>query len=147
MGKVTTIKGNLFTAPEGSILLHACNTKGIWGAGIAKEFSKRFPNSWRVCKAKCVTEGSALRGTCLLVPSGKYVVGCLFTSRDIGRHVDPDHLILDATRLAISDLIKQNTKKLPMHMCKINAGLFGVPWSDTKKILKEFDAEFIVYDF
>lgn len=147
MGNVTTIKGNLFDAPKGAILIHACNTKGIWGAGIAREFAKRFPNAWRVCKAKCVTEGSTLRGQCLLVKSGTYTVGCLFTSRGIGWNKDPNHLILDATRLAIADLVLQNVDKKPMHMCKINAGLFGVPWSDTKKILKEFDAEFVVYDF
>lgn len=147
MGNIITIKGDLFTAPKGSILLHACNTKGIWGAGIARQFAKRFPNAWRVYRAKCVNEGSKLRGTCLLIPSGAYVVGCLFTSRDLGYRVDPPHLILDATRLAIADLIRQNDKNTPMHMCKINSNLFNVPWSDTKSVLKEFDKEFVVYDF
>lgn len=98
-------------------------------------------------KAMCVTEGASLRGKCLLIPSGAYVVGCLFTSRGYGGHLDGDHLILDATRLALAHLILQNDTNRPMHMCKINSGLFGVPWKDTKKILKEFDREFVVYDY
>jgi ADP-ribose 1''-phosphate phosphatase len=147
MGKVSTIKGNLFNAPKGSIIIHACNTKGVWGSGIAKEFHKRFPSAYNIYRAKCITEGSSLRGKCLLIPAGAHIVGCLFTSRDYAAHVDPPHLILDATRLAIADLIRQNDKKIPMHMCKINSNLFKVPWADTKKILKEFDEEFTVYDY
>lgn len=147
MDKITTIKGNLFMAPKGSILLHACNTKGIWGAGIAAQFAKRFPGAHQVYRRSCLAKGSELLGTCLLIKCTDYTVGCLFTSRDIGYRVDKPVLILAATRLAIADLIRQNDQNTPMHMCKINSRLFNVPWSDTKKVLKEFDKEFVVYDF
>jgi|ERR1700677_4174250 len=147
MGKITTVKDNLFNAPKGSIIIHACNTKGMWGSGIAKEFAKRYPRSYACYTEVCKNQGPALIGTCLLIPGGDYTIGCLFTSKNYGQFVDSPDKILAATRTAIADLIKQNTNNLPMHICKINSGLFRVPWSDTKKILKEFDKDFVVYDY
>lgn len=76
------------------------------------------------------------------------MIGCLFTSKGYGRNVGTEQSILENTRLAVEDLIKQNTGKLPLHMCKINSGLFGVDWNKTKGILKEFkDQQFTVYDY
>src|ERR1035437_5213323 len=147
MSKVTTIKGNLFDAPEGSIIIHVCTTKGVWGYGIAKEFAKRFPKARDIYAQTCRQPGPSLTGKCLLIPAGSHVIGCLFTSKNYGQFVDSPARILTATRLAIAHLILQNEGKLPMHMCKINAGLFNVPWPKTKAILKDADVEFVVYDF
>jgi ADP-ribose 1''-phosphate phosphatase len=150
MGKVTTIKGSLFDAPKGSIIIHACNTKGVWGSGIAAAFAKMFPYARSEYATICRERGASLIGTCLLIPTmerGGYIVGCLFTSKNYGRHVDTPDKILKATKTAIDDLIKQNIEKRPMHMCKINSGLFRVPWGDTKKILKDSGVEFTVYDY
>lgn len=147
MSKITTIKGNLFDAPKGSILIHACNCKGVWGSGIAKQFAKRFPKAYEVYAQECKDKGSSLLGKCLLIPTGSYVVGCLFTSKNYGQFVDKPDNILIATRLAIAHMILQNEQDLPFHTCKINSGLFNVPWKDTKKILKETEKDFVIYDF
>lgn len=147
MSNVVTIRGNLFSAPEGSILIHACNCRGKWGKGIAKEFAKRFPRSQEIYFRACQEKGSSLLGTAILIDQGKYTIGCLFTSRGYKEYTDSPPEILLATRSAITDMIRQNTKLLPMHMCKINSGLFRVDWSDTKKILKEFEQQFTVYDY
>lgn len=148
MGSVTTIKGSLFDAPKGTIIIHACNTKGSWGAGIAREFARRFPKAYETYHEICLKEGHLLLGRCLLIPDKSgYVIGCLFTSKGYGRYAGTPANILLATRLAIADLILQNPAKLPMHMCKINSGLFRVPWDDSKAILKDSGQEFTVYDF
>ena len=147
MGKVTTIKGDLFNAPKGSIIIHACNTQGAWGAGIAKDFAKRFPKARDLYSWYCKEYGPSLLGTCLLLPAGDHTIGCLFTSKSFGRFVDKPDRILASTKLAITDLIRQYVLKKPLHTCKINSGMFGVPWSDTKDILKESEADFVVYDF
>jgi len=39
----TEVVGNLLTAPHGAILVHACNTLGSWGAGIALAFRGKYP--------------------------------------------------------------------------------------------------------
>lgn len=147
MSKVTTIKGNLFNAPKGSIIIHACNTKGVWGSGIAKEFAKRFPKARDIYHQACMEKGSSLIGTCLLIPAGDYTIGCLFTSKNYGTYVDSPDKILENTLNAVAHMIALNEEDKPMHMCKINAGLFKVPWQDTKKILKGFDIPFTVYDY
>lgn len=144
---IVTIKGSLFDAPKGSIIIHACNTKGVWGSGIAKAFAKLFPRARDVYSAVCQAEGSKRLGTCLLIPAGSHTIGCLFTSKSFGQHVDSPQNILKATKTAIDDLIAQNTDNKPMYMCKINSGLFRVPWKDTKAILKESGASFTVYDY
>jgi ADP-ribose 1''-phosphate phosphatase len=147
MGKVTTVKGNLFDAPKGSILLHACNCRGMWGSGIAKEFAKRFPEAYVQYKERCETYGHGLLGTCFLIPAGDYTVGCFFTSVDYGKLVDSPEEILDATKTAVADLLRWNPDKKEVHTCKINSGLFRVPWQNTKKILKESEIDFVVYEY
>lgn len=149
MSNVTTIKGSLFTAPEGSILAHACNTKGVWGSGIAKGFAQIFPHARDVYANACKEYGAQLLGSCLLIPDRGYIIACLFTSKNFGQHVDSPQKILAATRLAIADMILKNEKyhNAPIHMCKINSGLFKVDWNDTKKILKETGKEITVYDY
>lgn len=147
MGNVITIKGNLFDAPKGSIIIHAVNCMGVWGSGIAKEFAVRFPKSRDLYTKLCLEYGPSLIGTCFLVPAGDYTIACLFTSKNYGQFVDSPDKILKATETAIADLIRQNVDLKPMHTCKINSGLFRVPWPKTKAILKKTGAEFIVYDF
>lgn len=147
MAKVTTIKGNLFDAPKGSIIIHACNTKGVWGSGIAKAFAHKFPKARDIYAQVCQEKGASLIGTCLLIPAGDYVIGCLFTSKSYGQFVDPPAKILKATETAVADLIRQNVDGKPLHACKFNAGLFRVPWPKTKAILKATDSEFVIYDF
>lgn len=147
MGNVITIRGNLFDAPKGSVIIHACNTKGVWGSGIAKEFAKRFPKARDVYSQHCQQHGPSLIGTALLIPAGDYVIGCLFTSKNYGQFVDPPQRILKATESAIADLISQNSENRSLHTCKINAGLFKVPWNDTKALLKATNVEFTVYDY
>lgn len=142
---IRTVKGDLFKAPTGVIICHACNTKGVWGSGIAREFAKRFPRAREVYAMACQEKGASLIGTSLIIPVGCYVIGCLFTSKNYGAHKDSPATILENTRNAMADLIAKNVNNLPIHMCKINAGLFDVPWSDTKKILKEFDQDITVY--
>lgn len=149
MSNITTIKGSLFDAPKGSIIIHACNCQGMWGSGIAKEFANRFPGAYRQYRDACFTDKQFLLGSALLLDDmcSDHLIGCLFTSNGYGPNVDSKESILENTKLAIEDLIFLNEYNLPMHMCKINSGLFKVPWEETEKVLKEFDAEFTVYDY
>ncbi|KAJ7230719.1 hypothetical protein GGX14DRAFT_411903 [Mycena pura] len=146
--KLTHIKGDLFAAPAGrSILVHACNTRGSWGAGIALAFKERYPEAFEEYKAACKTHGTALLGTCLLVRGAQHDVACLFTSRDYGRRVDPAPDILAATRLAVADLLEKNIEPVKeMHACRFNSERFGVAWEDTEQVLQELGAEMTVYD-
>ncbi|PBK95741.1 ADP-ribose 1''-phosphate phosphatase [Armillaria gallica] len=146
MSKLTYIKKDIFSAPGNSILVHACNTKGCWGAGIALAFRERYPEAFTVYNQHCKEEGSATLGTCLLISGERHDIACLFTSRAYGEQKDKPEQILDATRTAMSDLMRQNTKGKEIHACRINSGKFGVPWVDTERVLEELNVKMTIYD-
>ena len=70
------------------------------------------------------------------------------TSFNYGKNKDTPDKIIENTRKAIADLIMLYPHIKEIHMPKINAGLFAVPWYDTEIILKEFDGllNFVVYE-
>jgi ADP-ribose 1''-phosphate phosphatase len=109
------VEGDLFTAPDHSILVHACNTLGSWGSGIALAFRHNYPAQFAQYQAHCETHGQALVGTCLLIPGDKHDIACLFTSRAYGKHKDNPADILAATRKAVKDLEAKNIDNKALH--------------------------------
>lgn len=140
---ITEIKGSIFDAPKGSILIHACNCMGSWGNGIAQEFSVRYPEAFSIYKIHCAINHAL--GTCLLIPPEKdderqHYIACLFTSYGYGRYTDSTEKILRSTESAIMDLVKciekHSLENRNMVMCKINSGYFNVPWDSTKSVIE-----------
>lgn len=137
---INIIKASLFDAPKGSILVHACNAQGVWGSGIAKEFKKRFPESFQFYHELCNDFKSDLLGTTIICPEENgYVVACLMTSNNYGDFKDPPSEILINTRLALPSLLQEKNRQI--FSCKINAGLFNVPWESTQIIIEDIIAE------
>ncbi|KAH7063010.1 hypothetical protein BKA62DRAFT_666531 [Auriculariales sp. MPI-PUGE-AT-0066] len=143
------IQGDLFTAPAGSILVHACNTQGSWGGGIAVAFRQRFPLAYQKYNAHCLKNGDSLVGKCLILRAAggdeRHDVACLFTSRRYGARKDAPSAILGATERALQDLKKQNAEGKALHACKFNSGKFGVPWTDTEAVIQRVDVAMTVY--
>lgn len=168
------LKKDLFNAVSPSILAHACNTHGIWGGGIALQFSKRFPSTERIYIDHCSTHSAEeLLGTALLIDSStkdpgnrdskdgtRHVIACLFTSEGGGGNADSREQIVENTARAIRHLEtqldgattdwllavkKKNGGKWLVEMPKINAGIFRVPWADTEGVLKGSKLDYNVY--
>ena len=133
---ITYRDGSLFSAPPGSYLAHACNCKGRWGSGIAKEFASRYPKQYAVYNSICMTNGDSLRGRAAIIPATGAQIVCLFTSRGYGQHVDSPEMILEATDAALAELETQVDAGTTIHMPKINSSLFKTPWEDTEAVLK-----------
>jgi ADP-ribose 1''-phosphate phosphatase len=105
---IVVYEGDLFeNAPERCVLVHACNTLGSWGSGIAVAFKSKYPKAYEVYHNTCLEKGSDLLGTCLLIPAGKRDIACLFTSERYGRYTDPKAKILQSTKSAVQDLMRQ----------------------------------------
>lgn len=142
------INGSLFDAPKGSVLVHAVNGQGVWGSGIAVDFKRLFPESFRWyqywCKDPMPYMGRP-NATIYLVENG-YRVGCLLTSIGYGDDKDPPAMILRRTKAAVSDILSLTDS--PICSNKFNSGLFGVPWEDTEKVLESVigEREWTVYD-
>jgi ADP-ribose 1''-phosphate phosphatase len=134
--------GSLFEAPVGALIAHACNTRGRWASGVAAEFAHRYPlqktEYEKICRR---TRG--LLGKSVILEGSQHPIGCLFTSDGYGDEVDPPEKILQSTKAAVADLL--NSWQGPIHIPKINSGLFRVPWSDTAEVLETFNAEFVVW--
>ncbi|XP_014562718.1 hypothetical protein COCVIDRAFT_83805 [Bipolaris victoriae FI3] len=138
--------GSLFTAPPGTLLLHACNTQGSWGSGIALAFKKQYPNAYTIYHAFCTKEHSPKTGnsvpvgTTLLIPpvdgDKGHWIGCLFTSRRYGKGKDAAGEILRNTGRAIEGCLGLlgllGEEVASVRMCRINSGKFGVPWERTE---------------
>jgi len=153
--RITEQTGDLFTAPDHTVLIHACNCEGHWGKGIAAQFKKRYSAAFSTYKARCENHDQAdLRGTALLIPPAeevsegdRHLVGCLFTSLSKGRSKDKPAEIVRYTETAMKDLLRQISAYHESHeskieqiwMCKINSGLFGVPWEDSKAALERVE--------
>lgn len=86
------------------------------------------------------------------VDDSELLIGCLFTSVGKGRRKGDVESIVEATKPAMMDLLRQfgewnedgatGEKKGvgEVRMCKINSGLFGVPWERTREVLEGLDA-------
>lgn len=167
-GEIEYMKGDLFsTSPASCILAHSCNCQGRWGSGVAAGFKVYFPEAYEIYHRHCKQyktekeQRAHLLGKALLIEtkrgseledndqSSVVYIACLFTSCGYGRTVDQPRMIVAATASAIADLESQLRDKdidLPIHIPRINAGLFHVPWEQTAEVLQESDYNIVVHD-
>jgi ADP-ribose 1''-phosphate phosphatase len=134
-------------APEGCLLIHACNAQGVWGSGIAKTFKGLYPEAYAAHQALCKKRHKASNpvpaGTAqLLAPCDDedqlHWIGCLFTSAKYGKAKDSPAVIVRNTITAMQmllELVSQTEGITAIRMCKINSGKFAVPWEDTADAL------------
>ncbi|KAF2459095.1 hypothetical protein BDY21DRAFT_339746 [Lineolata rhizophorae] len=150
-------KGDLFNAPDDTVIIHACNCLGIWGSGIASEFKKKYPAAYKEHFEYCKVHKEnpeELRGTAQLIApcedSGGpcHYVGCLFTSTRYGKSKDAPVEILSATEQAMMHLLELVTKSIAegnniseLRMCLINSGKFGVPFAETSRVLRTIEIQ------
>ncbi|KAH1529276.1 hypothetical protein KXX25_001519 [Aspergillus fumigatus] len=186
--KITEIEGDLFHAPDGAALIHACNCQGSWGKGIAKAFKDKYPAAFAIYRPHCQNLLSSPRymfepdlqseesharssrdvrlpeGTALIIPpqkrdseanGKKHWIICLFTSRGFGRAVSPPDVIVRNTELAVADMTRQLAELQTdqssreesvgeLWSCRFNAGLFGVPWERSRRVLEDAGLEVTV---
>ncbi|KAF1919986.1 hypothetical protein BDU57DRAFT_408085, partial [Ampelomyces quisqualis] len=140
-----------------TLLIHACNTRGVWGSGIAKAFKQTYPCAYETHRAFCVAQKTAGRdivGTAQLIRTderqgedghgGGVWVACLFTSRLYGKRRDAPGEIVRNTVRAVEMLLELVEKAEhagyevgEVRMCKVNSGKFGVEWGVTEAALRE----------
>lgn len=137
--------GNIFDvkANDNNVLTHACNAQGVWGAGIAAQMLRRFPESYVAYHDVCLKTPSNRRytvcGRHVLHQENGYYIASLITSEFYGKRVAPAGDILEATKQSVEAMFQseevQSNQKLKFHSPRINAGLFKVPWELTLGVL------------
>ena len=147
---------SLFDAPKDSILIHACNSQGVWGSGIAKEFKARYPHAFTDYEVNC-RHWNKERGTAcgMAFMSQAHIeephwVGWIVTSHNYGPLKDPKEVVKINTTLALEELCKKIYRAHPkdqwetidVYSNKFNSGLFGVPWEESELILSTILRDF-----
>lgn len=163
---ISHLSTSLFASPPNTVLCHATNAQGTWGAGIAAAFKTHYPSAFKLYFAHCKKWPPAtFLGTTLLVPpqlkspsksesEAKHWIGCLFTSEKKGKGKGSKESILEATGEAVADLMRKvgdvnddvdaeagDDGIVGVRMCKINSGLFGVPWEASKAVIEGIEVE------
>lgn len=135
-------KGNMFdNIPEKSLLVHACNSQGVWGSGVAREFKEKYPRAYFDYQGYCVKMSelgmqASLSGSSLIVKDRSQLIACLFTSQYYGDKKSSPPTILANTAKALDDLFERPQIEYDeIHSPKINSGLFNVPWTDTEAVI------------
>jgi len=133
------VKMSLFDAPNGSVLVHACNAQGVWGSGIAKEFKSVFPKAFDEYNNYCNMNlpYHSVGTTLITKPENSYRVGCLITSSDFGARLNAEQLILTHTKHAL-DKLGEMCNDNTIYSNKFNSGFFKVPWEKTEKLINDF---------
>ena len=150
--RVEEVTGDIFDAPDDTVIIHACNCYGRWGAGIAKAFKDRYPEAFIAHQQYCQKKRpDSLIGTAQLIKplddGPRHHVGCLFTSKGMGRAKDSPNAILKNTGPAMESLIEKiihaNREGAikEVRICQINSGLFAVPWEKTRAVLEDIDVD------
>jgi ADP-ribose 1''-phosphate phosphatase len=147
--QLTYHTGDMFAnAPKDCLLIHACNTQGHWGAGIAKAFQQHYLKAYIAHHNFCAKAHSKTTpvptGTAqLLAPvdgDSQHWIGCLFTSAKYGKAKDKMDTIVKNTITSMQmllELVKRADGEISeIRMCKINSGMFGVPWEKTEGALE-----------
>jgi len=140
---VKFVTGDLFTYPGLDAIAHGCNCAGVMGAGIAKEFKKRFPGNYEYYKAAC-TDGSFRPGIVLSYKAfNKYILNL----------ATQDEFINPATLDVVKECLWQMLDVVNMsNACgysniktiglpRIGAGLGGLDWDEVKQVILELDTE------
>ena len=143
-------KMSLFNAPKESVIVHACNSQGMWGSGIAKAFAEKYPESYKeynfFCKLANRERGSACGRSSLssFHEQEPHWVGWIVTSHDYGNKKDSVEQIKVNTTLALHEFCtkvylahsREEHPVIDVYSNKFNSGLFSVPWEDSELILK-----------
>lgn len=125
-------EGDLFES-NADALAHGCNTHGKMGAGIAKEFKKRFPEMYKDYLERCRNEAYQIGTGYLYKNTDKpHVINLATQGRGRAKleHVDSvlQWLFLNYNSLGLSSVA----------MPKICTGLGGLEWDTIKEILNKY---------
>lgn len=128
----TEIEGDLF-ALDAPALGHGCNCQGAMGAGIAKEFKRRFPDMYAEYRLRCQT-GRFQLGDVFVWTAPDLVVYNLATQPRPGPSADRE-----AVRLSARAMLRDaEDRGLPtVGIPRIGAGLGGLRWSSVSAVLAE----------
>jgi O-acetyl-ADP-ribose deacetylase (regulator of RNase III) len=131
---------SIFDHPSSVALVNPVNCKGVMGAGLAKEFKRRWPAMFEHYKSVCVCSLGFRPGQLLIYYPGDKVRGpniICFPTKDHWREPSKLEYIkvgLEALAEDLSRTATIDTIALP----KLGCGLGGLAWEDVRSLMIEY---------
>jgi len=131
MGQIIHKTGDIFTT-EAKAIGHGVNTKGLMGAGIAKQFRDRLPNMYQEYKDICA-EGNFKGGMTVAydLPGG-YVVYNIASQEEPGANASYDFLTTGVDA-ALRDAEDRGISAVALP--RIGSGIGGLDEAEVENIL------------
>ena len=131
---VTVIAGGDIFDGQADILVNPVNTQGTMGAGLAKQFRKRYPEIDAPYRRDC-QNGQLVVGTVGAYPSrdGKTVI-CLPTKIHWRNPSRPEHIQAGLTALARWTQ-QQDCRDRTIAIPPLGCGLGGLDWADIEPMV------------
>lgn len=133
--KIRTVVGDLMKAPQ-KFMIHGCNARGAFGAGVAGQVRRRFPAAFQAYDYAYRSGGLKL-GTIVWADCGTVRIGNAITQEFFGNEpgrVYVDYEAVAAVMRRLNDEIDDETVEVAMPM--IGAGLAGGDWTTIAGIIE-----------
>lgn len=166
MGKIHYIIGDatlpIETEAENRLIVHCCNTLGVWGAGFVVPLGKRYPLAKEGYK-KFIAENGGTLGEVNEVPVGKHLyvenlMGQNFLHKKPNGEIPCNYAAIETGFLNIIrkwlsyyEVFHNEKQNFSIHMPRIGCGLAGGDWKTIEEIIyRTFidiaDVDVYVYD-
>jgi O-acetyl-ADP-ribose deacetylase (regulator of RNase III) len=131
-------KGDLFASTDLDALAHGCNCRGLMGAGIATQFSRRWPVMYERYRQLC-RSGQYKVGDCFAWQAQDGLTIYNLASQDRpGRDARLDAIESSARRM-IEHAQANGIRRIGLP--QIGAGIGGLAWADVERSLERAIAD------
>lgn len=133
---IKLIEGDLLDAKE-DIIAHQSNTRGVWGAGLARELRAEYPDAYKWYKRVCEEYGDNLLGTCWVIDDGNKYIANLFGQTGYGRDKNIVYTSYHALETALRSLnVRSDQDELSVALpWGLGCGLANGDWNIVYKII------------
>jgi len=139
-------KGNIFESQKGlTVIAHQCNCRGSFGAGIAREVARRFPEVDRAQREWYRAGKQQLGIVQLLKTHTGLVIANLYAQDGWRRVLGRPNTDYDALGQCLATLRDGLSAQDVLGMPKIGAGLGGGDWAVIETIIEDVFRERTVY--
>lgn len=129
----TFVRGDMFATPGLTAFAHGCNCAGVMGAGIAEQFSRRWPAMYREYTTLC-RRGQFHLGYVYPWRGDGYTIFNLATQQRPGPNAD-----LDAVRRSVTNMLEMartlGIRRIGMPL--IGTGIGGLQPAQVRRALME----------
>lgn len=126
---LTIKKGDLLSIKKG-IIAHGCNSKGVMGAGLAKDIKEMYPVVYEIYRKSKLVVGEIIP---VYLEKDFIVVNCI-TQNNYGYKKGYDYIAIHSCLKKLGDLAKSSN--LDLHFPLIGSGLAGGDKDTIIKIMK-----------